>query len=68
MNTKFCKRLKELREYEHLGYAELGQELGVSGTAIARWENGKRIPNIESLYAIAKFFGVSSDYLLGLED
>lgn len=66
--TQFCERLKELRKYENLSYAELGQELGVSGTAIARWENGKRIPNIESLYAIAKFFGVTSDYLLGLED
>lgn len=66
--SKFSSRLKELREYEQLGYAELGQELGVSGTAIARWENGKRISNIESLYTIAKFFGVSSDYLLGLED
>lgn len=65
---KFSSRLKELREYEKLSYVELGQELGVSGTAIARWENGKRIPNIESLYTIAKFFGVSSDYLLGLKD
>jgi len=36
--------------------------------AISRWESKKRIPNIEALIVIAKYFNVSADYLLGLTD
>jgi transcriptional regulator with XRE-family HTH domain len=36
----------------------------VSRTAISKWESGRGYPNIESLKAIAKFFGVTVDELL----
>ena len=47
---------------------KLAKALDVSSTAISRWENGKRTPNIEQLRKLALFFNVSSDYLLGLID
>ena len=64
----FCERLKELRQERKLSTLALSQALKVSDSTISRWENEMRIPNIENLVAIAKFFGVTADYLLGLED
>jgi len=66
--NKFSERLKELREEKGLNLATLGKELGVSYVAIGRWERGTRIPNMDSLIAIAKFFNVSIDYLVGSKD
>ncbi len=64
----FAERLKELRLEEGLSTKKLGKLIGVSDVAISRWERCERIPNIESLVAIAKYFKVSADYLCGLED
>lgn len=64
----FAERLKELREEEKLSTKKLGEKIGYSDVAISRWEREERIPNIEVLVAIAKYFKVSTDYLCGLED
>lgn len=65
---KFAERLKELRIEKNLSLMALGKAIGVSDMAISRWETKKRTPNIESLVALAQFFNVTTDYLLGLED
>ncbi len=64
----FAERLKELRMEENLSTKKLGEKIGVSGIAISRWEREERIPNIENLVALAVFFKVRTDYLVGLED
>lgn len=64
----FCERFKELRIENGLSMMQLAKELNVSDAAISRWENEQHIPNIEYLYQIAKFFNVSADYLIGLEN
>ena len=64
----FAERLKDLREEKGLSLSQLAREIGVSHVAILRWENNTRIPNIESLKILANYFGVTTDYLLGLED
>ena len=64
----FAQRLKELRLEKNLSLKDLAKGIGTSDVAISRWENELRIPNIENLYLIAKFFGVSADYLIGLEN
>lgn len=64
----FKERLKELRLENELSAKELGKILGVRDTTILRWEKGIIIPSIEHLYNIAKYFNVSADYLIGLED
>lgn len=66
--TKFAERLKELRIENNLNQRDLAGKTGFTQPAIARWENGKQIPNIDTLVVFCKFFGVSSDYLLGLDD
>jgi len=66
--NKFAERLKELRTDKGLTMLDLAKETGFSRAAIGRWENKSRVPNIEVLTVFAKYFKVSSDYLLGLTD
>lgn len=64
----FSERLKELRCEHNLSQAQLANLTGLSKSAIAFWEVGARIPNAQAIIILAKFFGVSSDYLLGLNN
>ncbi len=69
MNKNFFKDIfKQLREENNIGQVELADKLGVSRGIISLWENGLREPNMSSLIAIATFFKVSIDYLVGLEN
>ena len=61
---EFNEKLQELRKQRGLTQEELAQSLYVSRTAISKWESGRGYPNIDSLKAIAKFFGVTIDELL----
>jgi len=64
----FCSRLKELRKEKKLSARELAEKLSVHDSTIIRWENGTMLPTIDKLYELAAFFGVSADFLLGLEE
>ena len=64
----FCERLKELKEEQKISTKKLSEVLNVNRSTIVRWENGDIVPSIDHLYNIATFFGVSADYLIGLED
>ena len=64
----FCNRLKELRKDANISSVALAKILEVSDTTILRWEKGKMLPTIDKLYYLSKYFKVSTDYLLGLED
>ena len=61
---EFNRKLQELRKRKGLTQEELAEALFVSRTAISKWESGKGYPNIDSLKALAKFFGVTVDELL----
>ena len=61
---EFNEKLQELRKQKGLTQEELAEALFVSRTAISKWESGRGYPNIDSLKAIAKFFGVTIDQLL----
>jgi transcriptional regulator with XRE-family HTH domain len=67
MNT-FAKRLRDLREEKGLSARQLAYELNFAFKSIYRWEDGSQIPNIEVAIKVAKYFGASADYLLGLKD
>lgn len=58
-------RLKELRTAHNLSQKQLADVLGTTARAISFYENGLREPNIAALIALADYFGVSVDYLLG---
>ena len=61
----FPDALKLLRKARKINQMELAEKLGVSRSAIATWECGKRQPDFETLCRVADFFNVSADYLLG---
>lgn len=61
---EFNEKLLELRKQKGLTQEELAASVYVSRTAISKWESGRGYPNIDSLKAIAKFFGVTMDDLL----
>ena len=65
---KFGERLKELRIERKISARLLGKEINVSDSTILRWENNQMKPSVEYLYALCTYFGVSADYLIGLED
>ena len=55
MKYVFPERLKELREEKELSVNQLAKEINVSPTAISRWENNLRIPNIVNFFMLADF-------------
>lgn len=65
---KFTERLKELRTEKGLSQLQLAKETGLGKSAIGVWELGQRIPNALAIITLAKYFGVTADYLLGISD
>jgi len=65
---EFNEKLQKLRTNEKLTQEELAEKLYVSRTAISKWESGRGYPNIDSLKAIAKFFHITIDELIGGEE
>ena len=68
MKNIFAEKLKELRIEKGVGQIELSKAIDVSKGIISLWENGLREPKLSNLIALAKFFDVSIDYLVGLEN
>lgn len=64
----FAERLKELRTSSGLSQDSLGKIAGVSRYAIYTYEKGKAFPTVEGLIALADYFDVTTDYLLGRSD
>ena len=62
------QRIHELRTARRISQVKLGEILGVSKQSVSNWENDNIQPSIEILMKLAEYFGVSTDYLLGLEE
>ena len=58
------KRLKQLRKLHNLTAKQLAEKLRLAESTISLYENGKREPDFKTLLTIARFFNVSTDYLL----
>ena len=63
----FGQRLKELRNDRGISQNELSKYIGVSKSSVNMYERDEREPGFETLEAIADFFNVNMDYLLGRE-
>lgn len=64
----FSERLKRLRMEKGITQKELADRLHISRSTIAGYESLGKEPDGEKLCALADFFGVSVDYLLGGTD
>lgn len=61
------ERLKELRTEFNISQQQLADVIGVSQQSINKYENHNVEPDIETLKAMANYFNVSIDYLVGYE-
>ena len=62
----FSAKLKDLRKKNSLTQEQLAEKLNVSRQAVAKWESGAGLPDIENLKNISLVFHVSTDSLLGI--
>lgn len=68
MTSILGNRIRLLRENAGMSQLELSQALHIGNTTLSQYESGKRIPSDTIKAAIAQYFHVSVDYLLGLTD
>ncbi len=66
MNT--CEKIAFVRKKKNLTQKELGNKLGVTQQTVAQYENGARIPKLETLKKIASALDVPVEDILGLND
>lgn len=64
----FGYRLRELRKGKNLTQSQVARRLNLSKTTISGYENNIKTPSLEVLIQLALLFGVTSDYILGLDD
>ncbi len=60
----FGEKLKEARKEAKLSQEEFAEKIGVSRSAIAKWESDRGMPDVENLKVIASLLNISVDYLL----
>lgn len=63
-----AERIKGLRKKAGLTQQELGDRFGVAKSTICQYENGNSAPNDDIKIAMANYFNVSMDYLMGKTD
>ena len=62
------KRIKELRLELKISQETLAEAIKVHASAVSLWESEKTEPKASYIVSLAKYFNVTSDYLLGLSD
>ena len=60
----FSEKITELRKRSGLSQEEFGEIIGVSRQAVSKWEMAQSIPDLNRIMAIAKHYGVTTDFLL----
>lgn len=66
MVESFPKTLAYLRKEKKISQKEAAAALGVSQALLSHYENGLREPGLEFAVRAAEYYGVSTDYLLGV--
>ncbi len=65
---EFKKRLQQLREKKRISRIVASELCGLASDSIRKYERGESEPTMASLIAMAEFFEVSVDYLIGKDD
>lgn len=60
--------LKRLRKSHNLTQQELDSNVGLSKAVVSKYENGLGYPTFDTLIRIANYFGVTTDYMLGVDN
>lgn len=67
-DSTFPKKLRDIMDSTKTTQAALAAVCGVERQSVAQWRDGNTRPDILSLEKIARYFNVSTDYLLGIKD
>ncbi len=67
-DVMYYRRLKDLREDKDLVQKEVASLLNIDQRVYSNYETGKREIPTRFLVVLAKFYGTSTDYILGLTD
>ena len=60
-------RIKESRKAAGMSQKYVSMTLGIAGPSVSNWESGKTKPTNDNIVKLAALFGVSADYLLGVD-
>ncbi len=66
MNTLFARTLRKLREEKGFSQKQLGQQMFVNHSTVARWENASRLPDATMICRLANCLGVDVNELFQL--
>ena len=66
--AQFCERLKELRKERNLKQREMAEICGLKLRSYQDYEYDQSYPEVPGLVALADYFNVSLDYLMGRTD
>lgn len=67
-NDPFPTRFRNLCDERAKTRVELAEEFNVTRQTITNWQNGFTVPDAKNLRDIARYFGVTTDYILGLTE
>ena len=68
MEIRLHETIRTLRREKNITQEELADFLGISPQAVSKWERGEGMPDITLLPRLSRYFDVSVDTLLGMED
>lgn len=68
INQIIRNHLIQCRLEANLTQKEVGEIVGKKPTTVATWEQGKTMPDIETLYHLTKYYGKTLNYMFGIED
>ncbi len=68
MNILISENIKRLRKSKSITQEQLAEAMGVSVTAVSKWERGETYPDITLLSPLAYYFGVTIDELMGYDE
>ena len=67
MRDRVRRILIKLRTENELTQSEVGDLVGKSKTAVASWEQGLSLPDVVTLYKLARHYNKTMDYMYGEE-
>ena len=59
-------KLRQLRQERQWTQGQVAKQIGVTASIVSAYETGIRFPSYEALIKLARLYGVSTDYLLGV--
>ncbi|MBQ1862239.1 MAG: helix-turn-helix transcriptional regulator, partial [Clostridia bacterium] len=65
---KIAEKLVELRNARGVTQEDVAQSLSISNKTVSKWENGASTPDLSILVELSKYYGVTTDTLLGLSE